>query len=79
MKWTEAISDFARHVVGSITIPFPYVIRNTVNVPAVTLIPSVVLDVALFGWDCRYDVSSTFNAAVEERGVTIDADADADN
>ena len=29
MKWTEALSDFARWIVGSRTIPFSYVIRDT--------------------------------------------------
>ena len=34
MKCTEAFSDFAHQIVGSRTIPLPYVIRDTVIVPA---------------------------------------------
>ena len=33
MKWTEAFSDFSRHVIGSRTIPLSYVIRAEEDVP----------------------------------------------
>ena len=33
MKWTEAFSDFACHVIGTWNTPLSYAIRNTVDVP----------------------------------------------
>ena len=33
MKWTEALSNFARCVIETQNIPLSYVIRNTVDVP----------------------------------------------